>query len=157
MQKIQMFDGEYAFLSNFYKCPVTFKGRTFTSSEAAYHAEKCAKELDKDNFVGIDPDASKKLGRKIDLRTDWEDVKEQIMFEIVTAKFDQNPELAAKLLETGDAYLMEGNWWRDQFWGVYPETGNPGVDGLNVLGQILMRVRANLKYEYSKGRDYICQ
>ena len=80
MQKINMFDGEYAFLSNFYKCPVTYNGRTFTSSEAAYHAEKCIKELDKDNFIGIDPDTSKKLGRKVALRPDWEAVKDYIMY-----------------------------------------------------------------------------
>lgn len=151
MDKISSFANEYAFLSNFYICPVTYKGRTFTSSEAAYHAEKCVKELDKDAFVGIEPDASKKLGRKVAIRPDWEAVKEHIMYEIVTAKFEQNPDLAERLLATENAYLMEGNWWRDQFWGVYPESGNPGVDGLNVLGQILMRVRATLKYNQMRG------
>ena len=145
MLKIAEFKDEYAFLSNFYECRMTYKGRVFESSEAAYHAEKCLNEADKDKFIGIGPDASKKLGRKIALRPDWEDVKEHIMLDIVREKFLQNPELAAKLVATGNAYLMEGNYWRDQFWGVYPETGNPGIDGLNVLGQILMRVRAELK------------
>lgn len=145
MVKIAEFKDDYAFLSNFYECRMIYNGRVFESSEAAYHAEKCLNEEDKDKFVGIGPDASKKLGRKITLRPDWEDVKEHIMLNIVREKFLQNPELAAKLVATGNAYLMEGNYWRDQFWGVYPETGNPGVDGLNVLGQILMRVRAEFK------------
>ena len=91
-------------------------------------------------------DDSKKLGRKVIIRDDWEEVKEKIMYDIVEAKFYQNQELAQQLLATGNTYLMEGNYWKDQFWGVYPETGNVGEDGLNVLGQILMRVRANLKY-----------
>lgn len=154
MNKIAEFKDEYAFLSNFYECEMTYKGRTFQSSEAAFHSEKCAVESDKDKFVGIAPDASKKLGRKIALRSDWNTVREHIMFDIVREKFLQNEDLAAKLLATGDSYLMEGNWWRDQFWGVYPETGIPGVDGLNVLGQILMRVRAELKYKESEGRVY---
>lgn len=88
----------------------------------------------------------KKLGRKIILRPDWEDVKEEIMLDIVRQKFLQNNDLLIKLLNTGNAYLMEGNYWKDQFWGVCPETGIPGIDGLNVLGQILMRLRAEFKY-----------
>lgn len=154
MNKIAEFKDEYAFLSNFYECEMIYKGRVFQSSEAAFHSEKCAVEADKDKFVGIDPAASKKLGRKITLRTDWDDVREHIMLDIVREKFIQNTALADKLRATGDSYLMEGNWWRDQFWGVYPETGTPGVDGLNVLGQILMRVRAELKYNESEARVY---
>lgn len=157
MVKIAEFKDEYAFLSNFYEREMTYKGRVFQSSEAAYHAEKCAIESDKDKFIGIGPDASKKLGRKITLRPDWEEVKEHIMFDIVREKFLQNKDLAEKLLATDNAYLMEGNYWRDKFWGVCPETGIPGIDGLNVLGQILMRVRAELKYNNSEGRAYLWQ
>ena len=39
------------------------------------------------------------------------------------------------LKATGDAVLVEGNWWRDDFWGVYEGKGQ------NILGKILMIVR----------------
>ena len=61
------------------------------------------------------------------------------MYEIVLAKFTQNPDLKKKLLATGDEHLEEGNTWGDTIWGT--------VDGVgeNRLGKILMRVRDELK------------
>lgn len=38
-------------------------------------------------------------------KKDWEAVKVKIMEELVRAKFTQNPDLADKLLATGDAHL----------------------------------------------------
>lgn len=55
------------------------------------------------------------MGRKIDLRSDWESVKISIMKNIVTLKFLQHPVLAKKLLNTGDQELIEGNNWNDTF------------------------------------------
>ncbi|MCD7839046.1 MAG: NADAR family protein [Erysipelotrichaceae bacterium] len=51
---------------------------------------------------------AKRAGRKVKLRTDWEDVKLNIMKELIMIKF-QNPLLKEKLLNTGDALLIEGN------------------------------------------------
>lgn len=55
-------------------------------------------------------------------RPDWEDVKVDIMLGLLRQKF-QHPELGAKLLATGDAYLVEGNTWGDTFWGVFNGKG----------------------------------
>ena len=74
------------------------------------------------------------------MRPDWEQVKLGIMEEIVRAKFTQHPELAGRLLSTGDLQLVEGNAWHDTFWGVDLATGK----GQNRLGLILMRIRAEL-------------
>ena len=63
------------------------------------------------------------------------------MLDVVRAKFDQHPDLAQKLLATGDEELVEGNDWGDIYWGVYKGRGN------NMLGKILMRVRAELREE----------
>lgn len=67
-------------------------------------------------FTKLNPSEAKKLGRKVTLRKDWESVKIKIMEEIVRAKFVQNPELAQKLIATGNAYLEEGNTWGDKVW-----------------------------------------
>ena len=88
------------------------------------------------------PAEAKRLGKRIELRSDWLEVRDQIMYQVVLEKFKQNPDLKAMLLATGDAHLEEGNTWKDRYWGVCPpRSGN----GENKLGQILMRVREELK------------
>ena len=72
------------------------------------------------------------------LRKDWEQVKDDIMYEVVRAKFIQHPILAQQLLDTRDAELIEGNNWGDTYWGVCNGYGK------NMLGRILMRVRDEL-------------
>lgn len=139
--KINHFRGEYAFLSNFWEVPVTYKGMTYGSNEAAFQAQKCITEEEKMEFTQLRPSASKKLGRRVKLRPDWEEVKVGLMEEIVRAKFIQNEELKALLLATGEAYLEEGNTWHDTCWGVDAKTG----EGQNHLGKILMKVRGELK------------
>lgn len=139
--KIDHFRGEYAFLSNFWEVPVTYKGLTYGSNEAAFQAQKCMTEEEKMEFTQLRPSASKKLGRRVQLRPDWEEVKVTIMEEIVRAKFTQNEDLKQLLLATGDAYLEEGNTWHDTCWGVDAKTG----EGLNHLGRILMKIREELQ------------
>ena len=91
---------------------------------------------------------SKRAGRRVKLRKDWEEVKLRIMEEVVRAKFLQHPDLANKLIDTGDEELIEGNCWNDRFWGVDIRTGI----GENNLGKILMKVRSEL---YSNKMDCV--
>ena len=139
--QINHFRGEYAFLSNFWEVPVTYGGLTYGSNEAAFQAQKCITEEDKLPFTEMRPSQSKKAGRKVQLRPDWEEVKVGIMEDIVRAKFTQNEDMKQLLLATGDAELIEGNTWRDTFWGVNLNTG----EGSNHLGKSLMKVREELK------------
>ncbi len=132
---------QYRFLSNFYEARVAYNGLVYGSNEAAFQAQKCMTEEEKIPFTGYGPGKSKGLGRRVPLRPDWEQVKVGIMEEIVRAKFTQHPELAAKLLATGDKVLVEGNTWGDTCWGVDMRTGQ----GENHLGRILMKVREELR------------
>ena len=134
-------DEKYSFLSNFYEVSVTYGGLTYGSNEAAFQAQKCITEKEKILFTECRPSKSKSLGRKVKLRSDWEEVKVGIMEEIVRAKFTQHIELAEKLIATGEKILVEGNHWGDVFWGVDTRTGQ----GENHLGKILMKVREDLK------------
>lgn len=135
---IDEFRGRYFFLSNFYTAPVIYQGIRFENNEAAFQAAKCPERMTE--FCGLTPNAAKRLGRRVQLRPDWETVKYDVMYEVCMAKFTQNPDLLSKLLDTGDAELIEGNTWGDRVWGVdmYRAIGE------NHLGKILMRVRAEL-------------
>ena len=131
------FFDEYRFLSNFYEAPVTYGGLTYQSNEAAFQAQKCQSDEEKRRFTALSPSSAKSLGRRVKLRPDWETVKVGIMEEIVRAKFTQNRDLGIKLINTGERELIEGNTWRDLFWGVDLATRK----GRNHLGQILMKIR----------------
>lgn len=72
-------------------------------------------------------------------RPDWDTVKDQVMYEIVLAKFQQHDDLRATLLATGDEIIAETSPY-DNYWGL----GSDGT-GQNKLGRILMQVRSLLK------------
>lgn len=138
MEVIAIFREEYEFLSNFYEVPVTFEGLTYGSSEAAFQAQKSSDLFEREKFTALRPNDSKKAGREIQLRPDWEEVKVSVMEGILRAKFTQNPDLMEKLSATNQALLVEGNNWKDTFWGFDVNLGY----GQNVLGQLLMKIRA---------------
>ena len=133
---IDRFDGtEYKFLSNFYEADVTYDGLTFTNSEAAFQAAKVLDKEKRKEFCNLSPRSAKAKGKKVPLRPDWEEVKDQVMYDVCTAKFEQHPDLMERLLATGEEELVEGNTWRDRYWGVYNGKGQ------NKLGKTLMRIR----------------
>lgn len=136
---INDFRGEYAFLSNFYEAPVVYLGLWYKNNEAAFQAQKTRDLEARLPFAKMNPSQAKAAGRKLQLRDDWENVKVQIMYEICDSKFWHNPDLAEKLLATGNEYLEEGNTWGDTFWGTVNGQGS------NWLGKILMRVREELR------------
>lgn len=139
LDKINSFRGDYDFLSNFYSARVIYDGITYMNSEAAFQAQKCLYPEDKLQFSTMSPSNAKKAGHRVQLRPGWEEVKVDVMRNIVYAKFIQNPELADKLLATGDTFLEEGNTWGDRTWGTVNGVGN------NYLGKILMGVRSDIR------------
>lgn len=140
---ITAFKDEYRFLSNFWECPVRIcfpeigECVVFASSEHAFQAAKCPSRAKE--FLGLTPGQAKRLGRSVELRDDWEDVKDDVMYEVVLSKFAQNAVLRDKLLSTGDEELIEGNNWGDRYWGQVNGVGK------NMLGKTLMRVREELR------------
>lgn len=136
---INAFDGEYRFLSNFLTAYVEYDHNTYKSVEHAYQA---AKTLDYDYrakiHYALTAAEAKKLGRRTPLREDWEEIKVDVMKQLLVEKF-QFPVLRKKLLETGDQELVEGNWWGDTFWGVCNGIGQ------NMLGKLLMEVREEIR------------
>jgi len=140
---INKFYGEYRFLSNFYDSPIMYFGATYATVEHAFQAAKTLDEVErKEVREQPTPGKAKRAGGKVTLRDDWEERKVMIMRGLVLQKFANYPKLRKKILETGDAELIEGNTWNDTFWGVCDGVGE------NRLGKILMSVREGLaRYE----------
>jgi len=141
-EKIDRFMNEFAFLSNFYEADVDYEGITWRTAEHAYQAMKT---LDTNQRLNIQeiymPGDAKHYGRAVTMRIDWDDVKLDIMEDIVRCKFQQKPELQERLLCTEDTPIEEGNTWKDTYWGICAFTGV----GENHLGKILMNIRKELQ------------
>ena len=137
---IESFHGEFRFLSNFWPAAVTYDGIKYPTVE---HAFQAAKTLDFAQRWAISklnaPGQAKRVGRRVSIRPDWEQVKNAVMLELTILKFVNHRELREKLLSTGTKELIEGNTWGDEYWGVCEGKG------WNHLGRILMSVRHQLR------------
>lgn len=134
------FFNDYRWLSNFWQCKITYEGLTYSSVENAYQAAKTVIQEERLPFLNVHAVRAKRLGKKLTLRPDWENVKLDVMLDLLRLKF-AHEELKKKLLDTGEEYLEETNNWYDFYWGVC--NGN----GENHLGRLLMQVREELKNE----------
>lgn len=144
------FKDEYRFLSNFWAAPVTYEGIIYPTAEHAYQASKTNCYQEKVIIAKCDtPGQAKRAGQKLTLRSDWEDIRCDIMEEIVYAKFSQNKDLGKLLLDTYPRDIIELNTWGDQFWGVTKQEDGVLV-GDNALGIILYNVRHKLLQDLRK-------
>lgn len=137
---IDRFIGKYDFLSNFHECSIEYKGHRYSSIEHAYQAAKASTEEERKEIqLAKTAGKAKKLGMQVKLRSTWDSEKLQVMEECLRLKFSPGSELAGYLLATGTEELIEGNTWGDKFWGTVKGHGK------NHLGQLLMKIRAELE------------
>lgn len=143
---IDNFDEEYYFLSNFTYAPFVKNNVTWDTVEHYFQAMKTT-DLQQRKVIRLagHPRFAKKFGRQVQLRSDWEQIKYNVMLNAVRAKFTQNIQFGDLLKATGSAFLEEGNWWHDNIWGNCACSKCKGVIGQNLLGKILIRVRAELE------------
>lgn len=129
------FRGPLQFCSNLY--PARVFG--YATVEHAFAAAKTVDPGERARIrAAATPPQAKRLGRTLTLRSDWEQIRMEVMETLVKEKFARHAELPARLRSTGSVELVEHNAWRDTFWGVC------GGHGSNHLGRILMRVRTEL-------------
>lgn len=137
---ITSFEGKYSFLSNFYACQTEYHNVKYPTSEHAYQAAKTSNPIQREAIKKADtPDDAKRMGRRIEIKSNWDEIKEEVMYEIVSNKF-KNKRMQAKLLATEDEQLVEGNYWGSC---TCPRCLQKPKE--NKLGKILMRVREELK------------
>lgn len=141
------FDGQYAFLSNFYPSPFIHEGIVYPTNEHFFQAMKTLDIDERKKIAAAEtPGLAKRMGRNVQLRSDWEKVKVYYMELGLRLKF-ANKALAEKLIATGDEELVEGNWWCDQTWGSCNCPKHIRIPGRNLLGMLLMELRKELQYQ----------
>lgn len=137
----------YGCFSNFSPHGFELDGVYWATSEHYFQAQK---------FVGTphceqirqvkNPKDAAKMGRdrKRPLRSDWEQVKEEIMRKAVLKKIQTHADIREILLSTGEEEIVE-NSPIDYYWGC-------GADGSgkNRLGVILMEVRQIIRNNLEK-------
>jgi N-glycosidase YbiA len=137
---IDAFTGPHFFLSNFSESPVEFEGDLYPTVEHAYAAAKTQEPDERERIrFATTPGEARRIGRQITLRSGWDDVRVEVMRDLLAKKFAAGSELALKLQATGSAELREGNTWGDRFWGVCRGQGR------NQLGQLLTQRRNELR------------
>lgn len=142
-QQVFFYMDDFYPLHNFSAFRLRWRGIDFDTSEHAYHWEKFFEVPGAHHIrLGIINARSAheafKIGQdhKALRRSNWDDVKVNVMLDILRAKLKQHDYVREKLLATGERELIEDSW-RDDYWG-----WGPNRDGKNMLGKLWMRVRS---------------
>ena len=132
---------EWSWLSNFFLSPMILQEKEYPTVEHWFQSQKFTNP-DLQEKIRLCPSAAqaKKLGRTRDASflPNWDSVKEEILFQGLKAKFEQNSFLQTLLLKTGSEELIEQSPW-DSYWG----SGRLG-NGKNRMGHLLMKLRSEL-------------
>lgn len=133
---------EFESFSNFFPSVLVIDGVVWPTVEHYFQAHKSldTQEREMVRLAGT-PAQSKKLGRSLQLRADWEEVKYEIMLKALRTKFSDRG-LKEILLSTADRTIYEDSPY-DRIWGT-GELGGIGT-GKNLLGKALMQVRNELR------------
>ena len=134
---------EYWVLSNMYPCSIWYEGALdgkyiFRSVETIFQMMKCDDDNEKKGFELLNGFEAKKRGRRVKLRDDWNEIKLDVMRDILEVKFSI-PDLRNKLIRVNDE-IVEDNNWGDRYWGRCNGIGK------NMLGKLLMEIRDGGKY-----------
>lgn len=132
----------YGAFSNFSNHGVELDGMWWKTTEHYFQAQKFLDNSYKEKIRNApDPKTAATLGRsrKVGIRDDWEQIKDNVMRKAVRKKFETHQQLRELLISTGDEEIIE-NAPGDYYWGC----GKDG-SGKNRLGQILMEVRQLLQ------------
>ena len=144
--------------SSFYESNFKIEDVVYKSAEHAYQGLKAKKFGDETHFAKIvkakSAQSAKSFGKKVE-KFDaemWNESKEDVMRQVLRAKFSQNPPIRKLLLDTGDKLIANADP-RDSYWGIGTSSGtsvakNPSKwKGQNKLGKLLAELRDEFRAE----------
>jgi len=136
----------YGAFSNLFQRPVVFEDRVFPTAEHAYQAGKARKQEVKEWILSApSPGLVAMAAHGLytwDIVPNWSQIKFDRMRAVLRAKFTQHGDLSDLLVSTGDARIVEVGRVNN---GVNRTWGEVNGKGLNMLGVLLMELRAELK------------
>jgi hypothetical protein len=147
--------------SQWHPCVFVVEGITFNCAEQFMMYSKAVlfgdMEAAESILASASPRDQKALGRTVagfdDTR--WKLFREGVVYTGSYAKFSQNDELKTLLLETAGTTLVEASP-KDRIWGIGLGEEDPRArdrtqwQGLNLLGEILTRVREAIAWEVER-------
>jgi ribA/ribD-fused uncharacterized protein len=135
----------YGVFSNLYRRPVDFEGQVYPTAEHAYQAGKARDPKVRAWLLAAPSPALLAMAAhglfSWDIAPGWSQGRRDRMRAVVLAKFCQHADLAEILIGTGDARIVEAATVDNE---VNRRWGEVNGKGLNLLGLILMEVRADL-------------
>jgi N-glycosidase YbiA len=87
---------EYGFCSNFFKSPILIDGKLWPTTEHYFQAMKFPTRPEHQEKIRTNnsPELAKKLGYESEgFRPDWNDVKDEMMYRALLAKFTQHSDI----------------------------------------------------------------
>lgn len=146
---IGFYNREFYCLDNFSAFKIEYEGRRYSCVEEAYQAQgflQTAPEIADLIIHSASAHEAKQIAHDHmeRRRSDWDEVKTEIMEDLLRAKLAQHPYVRKKLLETGNYEIVEDSP-NDYFWGC-------GIDrsGQNWTGKLWMKLREELKQQNGK-------
>ena len=149
-------DEPYGWLSNWYPSEFELEGIRYSSVEQYIMYQKCVLFGDLESAEMVMkaeyPDEQQAIARaaKGYLENVWRGYRQIVAERALFAKFYQNEELKKKLLDTGDAWLVECAV-KDRNWAcgisLYDDQRFEASkwNGMNILGFALMKVREDIR------------
>jgi len=138
LEIIDCYERDYYVFSNFSSFSMDYEGTYFPTSEHLYHYFKFTDPvLQQQIREAKSAHEAFKLAEvnKHLRRTDWDDIKLDVMEKILRMKVEQHPYVKKKLIASGNQPIIECSW-RDDYWG-----WGPNKDGQNQLGRLWMKIR----------------
>ncbi len=140
---ILFYEGPHYYLSNFSSFAIIIEGEIWMTVEHAYQASKFPAERSEIRTRiqrALSAHDAKQIAKahKGEACPDWDKRKLSVMEALLRTKLEQHSYVRRKLLETGNAKLVEDSP-KDSFWGRGPDWG-----GLNHLGRLWERIRAEV-------------
>lgn len=140
----------YGAFSNLYRRAILFEGREFPTAEHAYQAGKARKDSVREWILSApSPSLVAMAAHGLytwDIVPNWSATKFDRMRAVLRSKFTQHEDLRGLLISTGNARLVEVGKVDNPVNRVWGEVNGKGQ---NMLGVLLMELRAELRNETS--------
>jgi len=158
-------DEEFGKLSNMAGgMPIIISNVRILTSEALYQSLRFTSGSDDQNKMQKEiieqksPMAAKMISKKYrgcNTRSDWDDLRVSFMKWVIRVKLAYNIRSFGSVLLATESKMIVEDSRRDSFWGAIPTPDNTALIGENVLGQLLVELREEMRSKTVSELKYV--